>query len=219
MTLDESLKNTLKTIPENVTLVAVSKTRTSDEILEMYQAGQRDFGENKVQELMRKQEILPTDIRWHQIGHLQKNKVKQIIPFSYLIHSVDSEKLLQTIEKEAAKNNRNVSVLLQIKIAQEETKYGLSFEGALNILREKKSGKFSHITIEGLMGMASFTDDLKQIKEEFCSLYHFYTQHQKDFNLTILSMGMSDDYPIAIECGSTMVRIGTKLFGKRDYAV
>ncbi|MDR2122349.1 MAG: YggS family pyridoxal phosphate-dependent enzyme [Flavobacteriaceae bacterium] len=219
MTLEESLKNTVKTLPENVTLIAVSKTRTSEEILEMYRAGQRDFGENKVQELIQKQEILPKDIRWHQIGHLQKNKVKYIVPFIHLIHSVDSEELLRIIDKEAEKNNRTLGVLLQIKIAQEDTKYGLSFENAFRILEKKRSGKFPHISIEGLMGMASFTDNREQIIEEFSSLHRFYAQHQKDFRLTVLSMGMSDDYPIAIECGSTMVRIGTKLFGKRDYTV
>ena len=217
MTLAESLETTLQSLPETVTLIAVSKTRTSDEILKMYQAGQRDFGENKVQEMVQKQEILPKDIQWHQIGHLQKNKVKYIAPFVHLIHSVDSTDLMETIEKEAVKNNRTLSVLLQVKIAQEDTKFGLFFDEALNILQEKKSGKFPHVSIEGFMGMASFTDNQKQVKEEFSSLHTFFTQYKEEFNLHILSMGMSDDYPIAIECGSNMVRIGTKLFGARDY--
>jgi pyridoxal phosphate enzyme (YggS family) len=219
MSLFESLQNTLKTIPENVTLIAVSKTRTPEEIEELYRAGQKDFGENKVQELVQKQEILPSDIRWHQIGHLQKNKVKYIVPFVHLIHSVDSDELLQVIDKEALKNNKVQPVLLQVKIAQEETKYGLSFERALQILQEKESGKFPHISILGLMGMASFTDDGERVRKEFSALYRFYIQHRERFNLTILSMGMSDDYSIAIECGSTMVRIGTLLFGKRNYTV
>ncbi len=219
MTLAESLENTLKTLPENVTLVAVSKTRTVEEIREMYKAGQKDFGENKVQELTQKQAVLPQDIRWHQIGHLQKNKVKYIAPFVHLIHSVDSEDLLEVIEKEAVKNNRTISILLQIKIAQEETKYGLSFDEALLFLNEKKAGKFPHVSINGLMGMASFTDNQEQVEKEFSSLQQFYLQHKEEFNLSILSMGMSDDYPIAIECGSTMVRIGTKLFGERNYTI
>ncbi|MGM5630091.1 YggS family pyridoxal phosphate-dependent enzyme [Apibacter raozihei] len=217
MNSNKSLETILKSIPENVKLIAVSKTRSVEEIQAMYDAGQRDFGENKVQELTQKYPVLPKDIHWHQIGHLQKNKVKYIAPFIDLIHSVDSEELLQTINKEAKKNSRVISVLLQIKIAQEETKYGLSFDEALKLLVEKESGKFEHVKIRGCMGMASFTDNINQIKEEFSSLNNFYVSHQKEFDLTILSMGMSDDYPIAIECGSTMVRIGSKLFGPRDY--
>ncbi len=216
MTLSESLKNTLKTLPESIVLFAVSKTRTVEEIREMYEAGQKDFGENKVQELIQKQNVLPQDIRWHQIGHLQKNKVKYIAPFVHLIHSVDSEELLEAIEKEAVKNNRVIPVLLQVKIAQEDTKYGLSFQEALLLLNKKKSGKLPHVSINGLMGMASFTDNQTQVVEEFSSLQKFYHQYQKEFNFTTLSMGMSDDYPIAIEHGSTMIRIGTKLFGERN---
>lgn len=217
MPLTNSLDLTLKTLPIGVTLVAVSKTRSVNEILELYNAGQRNFGENKVQELLQKQEVLPKDIQWHLIGHLQKNKVKYIVPFIYMIHSVDSLDLLKVIQKEAEKNNRTISVLLEIKIAVEDTKYGLSFENASFILSEVKSGKFPNIKIKGFMGMASFSDNKEQIKNEFSSLSSFYLQNKEEHNLDTLSMGMSNDYPIAIECGSNMVRIGTKLFGARNY--
>ncbi|TWP31289.1 YggS family pyridoxal phosphate-dependent enzyme [Apibacter muscae] len=217
--MNESIRltDTLNTLTENVSLVAVSKTRSIEEIAGMYKAGQKDFGENKVQEMMQKEEALPKDIRWHQIGHLQKNKVKYIAPFVHLIHSVDSEELLHIVEKEAIKNDRILSILLQVKIAQEETKYGLTFNEALQILTQKKLEAFPHVNIIGLMGMASFTDNIQQITEEFLSLNSFFIKHQKEFELQTLSMGMSNDYPIAIQCGSNMVRIGTKLFGARDY--
>ena len=215
MNLSESLQKTIKTLPASVTLVAVSKTRTTEEILEMYEAGQRDFGENRVQELVEKQKVLPKDIRWHQIGHLQTNKVKAIVPFIHLIQSVDSLDLLEVIEKEAGKIDRRISVLLEVKIAQEDSKFGLTFEEASDILEQKKAGGFPHLSIDGLMGMASFVEDENQVRAEFSSLYDFFVKHQKEFNQGILSMGMSDDYPLAVECGSTMVRIGTKLFGKR----
>lgn len=217
MSLQESLEKTLQELPAGVSLIAVSKTRTADEILELYQAGQRNFGENKVQELVQKQEILPKDIQWHQIGHLQKNKVKYIAPFVHLIQSVDSLDLLQVIRKEAVKNKRIIPVLLEIKIAEEDTKYGLSFEEASSILAKVKNGEFPEIKVKGFMGMASFTSNKEQIHKEFSSLHAFYVQNKKEFCLDTLSMGMSNDYPIAIECGSTMVRIGTKLFGARDY--
>jgi len=215
MNLSESLQKTIKTLPASVTLVAVSKTRTTEEILEMYEAGQRDFGENRVQELVEKQKVLPKDIRWHQIGHLQTNKVKAIVPFIHLIQSVDSLDLLEVIEKEAGKIDRRISVLLEVKIAQEDSKFGLTFEEASDILEQKKAGGFPHLSIDGLMGMATFVEDENQVRAEFSSLYDFFVKHQKDFNQGILSMGMSDDYPLAVECGSTMVRIGTKLFGER----
>jgi PLP dependent protein len=219
MVLADSLQTILKTIPSDVRLIAVSKTHSVKEIEEMYHCGQIDFGENKVQELIEKYNQLPKSIRWHQIGHLQKNKVKYIAPFIYLIHSVDSFELLETIEKEAAKSNRSLSVLLQIKIAQEESKYGLTFDSALEILKLKKDGKFPHVNINGLMGMASFTNNVNQIEKEFSSLHDFYITYQKEYGLSVLSMGMSDDYLTAIKYGSTMVRIGSKLFGKRNYTV
>ncbi len=209
---------------KNVTLVAVSKTKPVEEILELYNLGQRDFGENYVQELVEKHQQLPKDIRWHFIGHLQSNKVKLIAPFIFLIHSVDSQKLLKEINKQGAKNNRIINCLLQVHIAKEETKFGLdenelkeiiqttNFENTTN---EEKS--FKNVSLKGLMGMASFTDKVKIVRTEFQSLKEIFDQfnsHHSSFNT--LSMGMSADYKIAIEEGSNMVRIGSLLFGKRS---
>ena len=214
---------------KNVTLVAVSKTKPVEDILELYQLGQRDFGENYVQELIEKYEQLPKDIRWHFIGHLQSNKVKLIAPFIYLIQSVDSKKLLKEINKEAAKNERNINCLLQLHIAKEETKFGLDENELKEIIQatnfinrtnEEKEKSFKNISIKGLMGMASFTDDEKIVRKEFNDLKSLFDQfssssiHNSPF--TILSMGMSGDYKIAIEEGSNMVRIGSLLFGKRE---
>ncbi len=206
---------------EKVTLVAVSKTKSVEEILELYQLGQRDFGENYVQELNEKYQSLPKDIRWHFIGHLQSNKVKFIAPFVSLIHSVDSLKLLKEINKEAKKNNRIIDCLLQVHIAKEETKFGLD-EKELNELAGMDHADLStygNIKICGLMGMASFTDDLEKVREEFKflrSLFDKYSNAGKEnFDFKILSMGMSADYAIAIAEGSNMVRIGSLLFGQR----
>lgn len=210
----ENYKNCINSIPKNITLVAVSKTHPVNKILEIYNLGQRDFGENKVQELIKKYELLPKDIRWHQIGHLQSNKVKYIIPFIYLIHSVDSYKLLQIIDKEAYKHNRKINVLLEIKIAIEESKYGLSFEEARKILDNKDN--FKNIDIKGLMGMASNIENEQQIKNEFNSLYEFFIKNRQIHHLDTLSIGMSHDYQLAISCGSTMVRIGSNIFGNRE---
>jgi pyridoxal phosphate enzyme (YggS family) len=201
------LKNQLK----KQTLIAVSKTKTIEQITEAYHAGQRDFGENRVQEVVPKHEALPKDIRWHVIGHLQTNKVKYIAPFVYLIHSVDSENLLEEINKQAAKYNRVIPVLLQIFIAQEETKFGFSFEEAEKILHENPEKKYPNVRIEGLMGMATNTEDENQVRREFHSLKNFF-DHTK---LQILSMGMSSDWKIAIEEGSTMIRVGSSIFGER----
>ena len=217
---------------KNVTLVAVSKTKSVEEILELYNLGQRDFGENYVQELTEKYQQLPKDIHWHFIGHLQSNKVKLIAPFVHLIHSVDSEKLLKEINKEAKKKERIIDCLLQVHIAKEETKFGLDENESQQIIKalnlasnttEEKS--FKNISIKGLMGMASFTDDEKIVRKEFHSLKTLFDQftihhsplttHHSPF--TILSMGMSADYKIAIEEGSNMVRIGSLLFGERNY--
>lgn len=204
------------------TLIAVSKTKPASAIETLYAWGQRDFGENKVQEMCSKHEELPKDIRWHQIGHLQTNKVKYIIPFVALIHSVDSFKLLLEIEKQAAKINRKVSVLLQMHIAQEETKFGLDRKELIEILEYHTNNPnlLKHIHINGLMGMSSLTDNEEQVRNEFKQLKDLFTfcknsyfLNQPQFN--ILSMGMSGDYPIAIEEGSTMVRIGSLLFGER----
>ena len=204
------------------TLIAVSKTKPASAIETLYAWGQRDFGENKVQEMCSKHDELPKDIRWHQIGHLQTNKVKYIIPFVALIHSVDSFKLLLEIEKQAAKINRKVSVLLQMHIAQEETKFGLDRKELIEILEYHTNNPnlLKHIHINGLMGMSSLTDNEEQVRNEFKQLKDLFTfcknsyfLNQPQFN--ILSMGMSGDYPIAIEEGSTMVRIGSLLFGER----
>jgi pyridoxal phosphate enzyme (YggS family) len=204
---------------KNVTLVAVSKTKPVDEILELYQLGQRDFGENYVQELVEKQKQLPKDIRWHFIGHLQSNKVKQIAPFISLIHSVDSQKLLKEINKQAAKNERVIDCLLQVHIAKEETKFGLD-ENELKELLESDLKDYKNICVKGLMGMASFTDNLESVRKEFQSLKSLFDSYSglqtTNFTLQTISMGMSSDYKIAIEEGSNMVRIGSLLFGARE---
>lgn len=198
---------------KKVTLVAVSKTKPVEDILELYQIGQRDFGENYVQELVDKSGKLPKDIHWHFIGHLQTNKVKLIAPFVQLIHGVDSLKLLKEINKEAAKNNRIIDCLLQVHIAKEETKFGLDEKELEIIISEFDSLILNNIRICGLMGMASFTDDLSVVKNEFKKLKSIFDKNE---NLHILSMGMSSDYKVAIEEGSTMVRIGSLLFGTRE---
>jgi PLP dependent protein len=197
----------------NTTLVAVSKLKPTSDIEQMYALGQRHFGENYVQELVEKQAQLPNDIHWHFIGHLQSNKVKYIAPFVHLIQSVDSEKLLKEIDKQAAKNNRIINVLLQVHIAEEETKFGYD-EAELMAL---DISLFPNVQIIGLMGMATFTEDKGKVKREFEHLQKIYSAFatQKNIPLTTLSMGMSDDYALAINCGSNMVRIGSLLFGKR----
>ena len=202
----------------HVTLVAVSKTKSVEEIKELYDLGQKDFGENYVQEVTEKQSQLPTDIRWHFIGHLQSNKVKQITPFIHLIQSVDSLKLLQEINKQGKKNDRVIDCLLQVHIAQEETKFGLD-EGELNDLLNNSISQYQNIRICGLMGMASLTDDMEKVKSEFKYLRSIFEKHAKlqtsNFKLQTLSMGMSSDYFIAIEEGSNMVRIGSLIFRAR----
>ena len=209
-----------KTLPPTVTLVAVSKTKPVEDILSIYQCGQRVFGENKVQELCSKFESMPKDIEWHLIGHLQTNKVKYIAPFVSLIHAVDSLKLLQEINKQAQKHNRVINCLLQIYIAKEESKFGLDFDEAISILHSQEFVALEHINIVGLMGMATNTDDQSIVKKEFTHLEKFYQELKKDntiahCNFSILSMGMSNDYALAIECGSNMVRIGSSIFGNR----
>ena len=196
------------------TLVAVSKIKPASDIQKMYDLGQRDFGENYVQELVEKQTQLPADILWHFIGHLQSNKVKYIAPFVHLIQSVDSEKLLKEVDKQAAKNNRKINVLLQVHIAEEQTKFGFDKEELINLNVEL----FPNVNITGLMGMATFTDDKEKVKREFELLKNLHTQFEKEKNieLTTLSMGMSDDYELAVNCGSNMIRIGSLLFGRRS---
>ena len=198
----------------NSTLVAVSKIKPAADILQMFELGQRDFGENYVQELVEKQAVLPDEINWHFIGHLQSNKVKYIAPFIHLIQSVDSEKLLKEIDKQAAKSNRKINILLQVHIAEEQTKFGFNDTElmALDVTA------FPNVNIMGLMGMATFTDNKQIVKKEFDFLKklsdHF--SKEKDTVLSILSMGMSDDYELAINCGSNMIRIGSLLFGRRS---
>ncbi len=212
-----SIKNYLQT--HDATLVAISKTKPPEEILKVYEQGQRIFGENKVQELTDKYDVLPKDIQWHLVGHLQSNKVKYITPFVSLIHSVDSFKLLEEINRQSAKINRVIDVLLQIYIAKEETKFGLSFDEARELLREPKLNSLHHICIRGMMGMSTFTDDQEQVRNEFRSLKIFFDEMQPsrtlNFRPDILSMGMSGDYKIAVEEGSNMVRIGSAIFGER----
>jgi pyridoxal phosphate enzyme (YggS family) len=222
--LYHQISNELK--PKNVTLVAVSKTKSVEDILELYHLGQKDFGENYVQELVEKYQQLPKDIRWHFIGHLQSNKVKLLAPFIHLIHSVDSEKLLKEINKEAKKNNRIIDCLLQIYIAKEETKFGLDQEEAEELI-SRISGTdsndeklFQNVRVKGLMGMASFTNDEEVVRKEFKGLKDLFDKWSALSLLppafSILSMGMSADYEMAIEEGSNMVRIGSLLFGKRE---
>ena len=214
----KSLKNETDTI--NVKLIAVSKTKSVEEIKEAYDAGQRLFGENMVQELVDKYETLPKDIQWHLVGHLQTNKVKYIAPFISMIQSVDSLKLLQEIDKNAQKNDRIIDCLLQVYIADEDTKYGLGFDEIIELLRSEEYATLSHVRIRGLMGIATNTDNEKQIREEFYELKTFFdgikqTYFRQDPLFDILSMGMSSDYQLAIEQGSNMIRVGSTIFGQR----
>ena len=216
--ISHQLQTIKKSLPEYVTLVAVSKTKPLEDLQEAYDAGQRVFGENKVQEMVEKYEALPKDIQWHMIGHLQRNKVKYMAHFVTLIHGVDSFKTLSEINKQAKKHNRIIKCLLQVHIAEEDTKFGFSISDLKVLLASHEYAELSNICIIGLMGMATFTDDQNQIKREFTSLRNLYrdlkSQHKA---FTTLSMGMSGDYNIAIECGSTMVRIGSSIFGSRNY--
>ena len=216
----EAYKSLIKELNEkNVTLVAVSKTKPNEDILALYDLGQRDFGENYVQELTDKQAVLPHDIRWHFIGHLQSNKVKYIAPFVTLIHGVDSFKLLQEINKQAEKNNRIIDCLLQVHIAKEESKFGMDETELKNAIAAYSAGAMHHVRIRGLMGMASFTDSIQQMRNEFAYLKSLFNKCNDltSAKFEILSMGMSGDYKAAIEEGSTMVRIGSLLFGARTY--
>ena len=218
MSIQNNLRSIQATLPENVTLVAVSKTKPISDLMEAYEAGQRIFGENKIQEMAEKWEVMPKDIQWHMIGHVQTNKVKYMAPFVSLIHGVDSLKLAQEINKQAQKNNRIIDCLLQVYIAEEESKFGLDEKELDEILQfvQHDKNEMNHIRIVGLMGMATFTNNQNQIKKEFSRLKTIFDAnavHNSQF--TILSMGMSGDYSLAIECGSTMVRIGSSIFGGR----
>jgi len=219
MPIQTAIRNLLATLPEHVTLVAVSKTKPVSDILQAYEAGQRVFGENKVQEMCDKQPQLPSDIQWHLIGHLQSNKVKYMASFVELIHGVDSLKLLQEIDKQAKKYNRIINCLLQIYIAEEETKFGLSEEELQELIYSEEFKSLQNIKVVGFMGMATYTELDEQIRKEFTHLKSLFDQYKtiqtKNFELSTLSMGMSGDYQIAIDCGSTMVRIGSSIFGNR----
>jgi len=212
MSISDNIQSIKKELPNNVTLVAVSKTKSEEEILQAYNSGHKIFGENKVQELVKKYENLPKDIEWHMIGHLQRNKVKYIAPFVSLIHGTDSEKLLKEINKRAKENNRIINCLLQVHIAEESTKFGFSSSEINDIMQ--RFSEFENVNIIGLMGMATFTDNISQIEKEFCSLQQIYKNHT---NFTTLSMGMSGDYKSAITCGSNMIRLGSVIFGQRNY--
>ena len=219
MSIATNLQTIKSTLPDHVTLVAVSKTKPVPDLMEAYDAGQRIFGENKIQEMVDKWEQMPKDIEWHMIGHVQTNKVKYMAPFVSLIHGVDSLKLLEEINKQALKNNRIIDCLLQVHIAEEETKFGLDEEELTALLSSDSFLKMKNIRIVGLMGMATFTDNQNQIKKEFTHLRSIFDSKQnlksEICNLKSLSMGMSGDYQLAISCGSTMVRIGSSIFGNR----
>lgn len=216
--IKENLQKIKSTLPENVTLVAVSKTKPTADLQEAYDAGQRIFGENKIQEMVAKYDELPKDIKWHMIGHLQRNKVKYMAHFVDLIHGVDSFKTLKEIDKQAKKHNRVINCLLQARIAKEDTKFGLPFTDIEDILASEEFKELKNVKIVGLMGMATFTDNQEQLQEEFSSLANFFNKNQEKYpDLSILSMGMSGDYELAIQNGSTMVRIGSSIFGVRNY--
>jgi len=217
MSIAQNLLSIQSALPAQVTLVAVSKTKPISDLMEAYEAGQRIFGENKIQEMAEKWEAMPKDIQWHMIGHVQTNKVKFMAPFVSLIHGVDSLKLVQEINKQAVKANRVIDCLLQIHIAEEETKFGLDEQELTLLLSSSEFQEMRNIRIVGLMGMATFTDNKDQIKKELThlkSIFDSFAAHNSQF--TILSMGMSGDYQLAIECGSTMVRIGSSIFGGRN---
>lgn len=218
--IQDNFREIASKLPAGVELVAVSKTKSNEDIMEVYNCGHKIFGESKAQELVPKYESLPKDIQWHMIGHLQSNKVKYIAPFIHLIHSVDSFKLLKAINKEAKKNNRTIECLIQMHIAEEETKYGFDMNELTTALISEDFKQIKHISIRGLMCMATFTDDTEQIRREFRTLKKNFEDLKlgffKDSNeFNILSMGMSDDYPIAVEEGSNMVRVGSSIFGNR----
>ncbi|WP_318308771.1 YggS family pyridoxal phosphate-dependent enzyme [Flagellimonas crocea] len=219
MSIKDNLNQIKSELPERVTLVAVSKTKPNEDILEAYEAGQRVFGENKVQEMVQKWEDLPKDIDWHMIGHVQRNKVKYMAEFVSLIHGVDSPRLLKEINKQAKKYNRVIPCLLQIHIAEEDTKFGLDKAELEKLIESDAFKAMENIKIVGLMGMATFTDDENQVRKEFAQLKSMFENLKTKLDdITILSMGMSGDYQIAIEEGSNMVRIGSSIFGARNYS-
>jgi len=220
MSIKDNLKKLKSELPARVKLVAVSKTKSVEDIKEAFDAGHKVFGENKAQEMINKQPDLPDDIEWHFIGHLQSNKVKYLAPFVSMIHSVDRKKILKEINKEAKKNNRVIDCLLQFHIAEEETKFGLSMEEARELIESEAFKGYENVRIKGVMGMATFTENTAQVRREFKNLVHIFQTLKKDYfnnqQFTELSMGMSGDYQLAIEEGSTMVRVGSLIFGARE---
>jgi len=223
MSIKENLNHIKSQLPKHVTLVAVSKTKPISDLMEAYNAGQRVFGENKIQEMVEKYEQMPKDVEWHMIGHVQSNKVKYMAHFVSLIHGIDNLKLLKEINKQALKHNRIIKCLLQIKIAEEESKFGMTSQDAQEILQSKDFSGLKNVNIVGVMGMATFTDDETQIKQEFKLLKSTFDELKPlktfNFNPEIISMGMSDDYHLAITCGSTMIRVGSSIFGQRNYSI
>jgi pyridoxal phosphate enzyme (YggS family) len=217
MLISTNLEKIKTTLPNHVELVAVSKTKPIEDIQQAYNAGQRVFGENKIQEMVEKYDSLSKDIQWHMIGHLQRNKIKYMAHFVELIHGVDSFKTLKEVNKQAKKHHRVINCLLQVKIAQEETKFGLTFTEIEQILNSEEFKGLENIKVQGLMGMASFTSNQKQVKEEFTALSTFFNNLKDKNNFSTLSMGMSGDYQLAIDCGSTMIRVGSAIFGNRNY--
>ncbi len=221
MSIQQNLDQIKSTLPEYVTLVAVSKTKPISDIMEAYNAGQRIFGENKVQEMVEKEPQMPKDIEWHMIGHLQRNKVKYMAEFVSLIHGVDNFKLLKEINKQAKIHNRTIDCLLQIKIADEDSKFGMTSKEAQEILQSTEFSELKNVRIVGVMGMATFTDDKLQIENEFKKLKSSFDELKElkleNCHLKTISMGMSGDYQIAMDCGSTLVRIGSSIFGERNY--
>jgi pyridoxal phosphate enzyme (YggS family) len=218
MSIKQNLQNIKSTLPNSVTLVAVSKTKPVSDLMEAYHAGQRVFGENKIQEMAEKHEQMPKDIIWHMIGHVQRNKVKYMAEFVSLIHGVDNTKLLKEINKQALKHKRTIDCLLQIKIAEEDSKFGMTAEEASTLLQSKEFSELKNVNVVGLMGMATFTDNMEQIENEFKYLNSFFNKLKaQNSKLKTLSMGMSGDYKLAIECGSNMIRVGSSIFGARNY--
>ncbi|CAN5292909.1 YggS family pyridoxal phosphate-dependent enzyme [soil metagenome] len=218
MNIASNIKKFTSELGPEISLVAISKTKPYDAVMQAYEAGHRIFGENKIQEMTDKWENLPKDIEWHMVGHVQTNKVKYMAPFVSLVHAVDSLKLLKEINKEAKKNDRIINCLLQIKIAEEESKFGIAAVEAREILNSAQYKEMENVKVTGLMGMATFTDNETQVKKEFQYLKTVFDDLKKDnSSLNTLSMGMSGDYELAMECGSNMVRIGSSIFGERDY--
>ena len=215
MSIADNILRFRESIPPHVTLVAVSKTKPVADLMEAYNAGQRIFGENKIQEMTEKWEEMPKDIQWHMIGHVQTNKVKFMAPFVSLVHAVDRIKLLKEINKQALANNRVIDVLIQVKIAREDSKFGMAVDDVISLFQSKELDNYPNVNVVGLMGMATFTDDQRQVQAEFELLEGLFLRFRESANLTILSSGMSGDYKLAIDNGSTMIRVGSSIFGAR----